>query len=167
MEQISVIWTQWVAPIFCGLSLTSIITAVIYGLVRGYITKLIKKINISAIEEKAVDKGVEKIKDITFKHDIMPLVESKLEGIGEDALSEVKKLITENTKKYEEVIEILSKFSAFFDDSITISAETKNSLKTAILNAQSHVEVEPEPVESEIIFEEPIVEKKEKKVIKR
>lgn len=154
MEQISIIWTQWVAPIFGGLSLTAIATAVIYGLVRGFITKLTKKINIEKIEEKAVDKGVEKIKEITFQHDIMPLVESKLKSINEVALNDVKELISNYNKQYSYLINILKQFSSYFDDSISISADKKIELQKLVADAETMIIVDTEPVISKVLVEE-------------
>ena len=167
MEHFNIIWNQYIAPIFGGLTLTTILTGIIYALIRGFIIKLIKKINIEKVEEKAVNKGIEKIEKITFQHDITPLVKSNLEMVNEIALKDFKELLSNNNKQYSYLINILKQFSSYFDDSISISADKKIKLQKLFADAETMIAVDIAPVESEIIIEEPIVEKKEKKVIKR
>lgn len=167
MDKLNEIWSYiqpWIPTI---ISVLTAIGAVCYAIYK--IVKLVKELksDTQKTNEQLKNDVVSSFKNVVFKHDIAPLVESKLKSLDEKALAEVKDLIKNNTEKYEKLINILSKFSAFFDDSITISQETKNELKTAISEAKTDIEKDPEPVESEIIFEEPIVEKKEKKVIKR
>lgn len=167
MDKLNEIWSYiqpWIPTI---ISVLTAIGAVCYAIYK--IVKLVKELksDTQKTNEQLKNDVVSSFKNVVFKHDIAPLVESKLKSLDEKALVEVKDLIKNNTEKYEKLINILSKFSAFFDDSITISQETKNELKTAISEAKTDIEKDPEPVESEIIFEEPIVEKKEKKVIKR
>ena len=91
MEIINQVWV-WIASAVGGISLTSIITAIIYGCLKSAFNKTISKINVQKIADQATEKGVEKVKKISFTHSIQPLVESELKKVNEHSI-EVLKII--------------------------------------------------------------------------
>ena len=61
MEILNTIW-QYVLPIGGGVTLGALIIGILVPVVKGTVSKLIDRINVEKIEEKAVNAGVEKIK---------------------------------------------------------------------------------------------------------
>lgn len=134
MEMFNEIWV-WVVSLLGGISLSSIITAILYGCLKGAFNKTISKINVQKIADQATEKGVEKVKKISFTHSIQPLVESELKKVNEHSVEVLKKELLDVKEKYDKVINILDKFAAYFDNSIGVPEEKKAELKQALLDA--------------------------------
>ena len=156
MEILNHIW-QTVAPYLAGISIGGIFTAVIYGLLRGAFAKTVNKINVDKIVENATEKGIEKVKEISFKHSIQPLVNSELEKVTEKANRYISEEMYKLDTRYSHLIEILEKLSAYFNNSVFVSEEAKEELNKAIEEAKA-VEHKVESVVAETV-----VEKEEKK----
>ena len=78
------IFTQaviWIGTALGGISLAGIMTAILYGCIKGAFNKTISKINVQKIADEATEKGVEKVRKVSFTHSIQPLVESELKKI--------------------------------------------------------------------------------------
>lgn len=148
---ISEVWT-WIASIFGGVSITGILTGVIYGSLKGAFNKTISKINVEKIADNATEKGVEKVKKITFNHSIQPLVESGLQKVNEKSNEYIEKTVERLEKKLDTVILIQEKQAAYFDNSIGVSETAKEELKQAILGAKKGI-VEVESVIAEETIE--------------
>ena len=149
MEILNTIWV-WVISILGGLSISSIISAVIYGCLKGAFNKTISKINVEKIADLATDKGVERVKKVSFTHNIQPIVESELKKINEYAIEVFNKKMETISKQYEMIVQILIKFSAYFDNSIGVPDSAKEDLKKILLEA---LENEPKQAESVVIDE--------------
>lgn len=155
MEILNTIWV-WVISILGGLSISSIISAVIYGCLKGAFNKTISKINVEKIADLATDKGVERVKKVSFTHNIQPIVESELKKINEYSKEVFDKKMETISKQYEMIVKILIKFSAYFDNSIGVPDSAKEDLKKILLEA---LEDEPKQAESIVIdeiIEEPL-----------
>lgn len=148
-EFFSQVWV-WVITALGGISLSAIISAIIYGCLKGAFNKTISKINVEKIADKATDKGIERVKKIAFTHDIQPLVESKLIEINEKSTEVLKKELAVVSAKYDKVVNILDKLACYFDNSIGVSEENKKALKKAIGEAR---EIEVLPAESVVVEE--------------
>ena len=161
MEFLNHIWNV-IAPYLAGVSVGGVLTAVLYGCLKGAFSKTISKINVSQIAEDATSKGIDKIKEVSFKHSIQPLVNSELNKITEKANSYIIEQIDKIDNKYNKIIEILAKFSAYFDNSVFVPDEVKSELKTAIKNAK----IDDIKVESitEIVEEKPQTVTKQSKM---
>lgn len=151
-EIFSQVWV-WVVTALGGISLSAIITSIIYGCLKGAFNKAIAKINVEKIADKATEKGVERVKKIAFTHDIQPLVESELVKINEKSTEVLKEELKKVSAKYDKVVTILEKLSAYFDNSIGVSEQAKTELKIALVNAK---EEEVLPAESVVIVEEKV-----------
>lgn len=139
MEEIfSQVWV-WIASAVGGLSIAGILTAVIYGVLQGAFKRTISKINVEKIAELATDKGVEKVKSISFSHSIQPLIESELHKINEYAQMAVAGYLDQLNKRYDYIISILDKLSAYFDNSIGVCENAKKELKAIIAEAKEEV----------------------------
>lgn len=136
MEIFSQIWV-WILSTLGGISIAGIVSAIIYGCLKGAFNKTIAKINVQKIAEQATEKGVEKVKKVSFSHSIQPLVESELKKINEHSVEVLKSCMEETEKKYENIITILEKLSAYFDNSIGVSDGAKEELKKAIMLAKN------------------------------
>ena len=152
MEIFTEIW-MWIVSAVGGITLAGIITAIIYGSLKGAFNRAISKINVQKITEQATDKGIERIKKISFSHSIQPLVESELKKVYEQATKTINDELKRVQENYNNIINVLEKLSAYFDNSIGINESTKAELKNALESAKDKsvvvdsVVAEPEIVE--------------------
>ena len=155
---INAIW-QAIAPYVTVITSSGILSTVIVFVMKLMFTKAMNRIDVEKIADKATDKGVAKVEKITFKHEIQPLVESKLKEIQETANNVAKTELVKMEEKYDKLVTIMECFAQYFDNSVGVPESAKESLKKAIEIAK----VEQEPVvESVIVKEEKkvVVEKK-------
>ena len=143
----------WIAGIVAGVSIPTIIGTVFYLVVKGSVTRMISKINVQKIAEQATEKGIEKVKKVSFTHNIQPLVESELVKINEKSNEHINNTVARLEKKLDKVILIQEKQAKYFDNSIGVSDEAKKELKEAIEKAKTDI---VEPVES--VIEEEVKE---------
>lgn len=158
MEIFSEIWA-WIIAGVSSISFNAIFLAIGLGIIRGSANKVASKFNVEKISEKATEKGVSKLKEMTFNHSIQPIVESKLRVISEEANGIVKKELEETQKRYDKLINVIEKLASYFDNSIGVPEEKKAELKQAVLEAKN----EPTSVSSVVI--EQVVETKAEAVI--
>lgn len=116
-------------------------------------------------KEQATDGAVNQIQTMSFKHDIQPLVESRLETINEKSLEIVEKTLGDVLNKYTKLVNVLQALANYFDNSIGVPENAKQALKDAIKDAQNTYYIDT-PVESTVVIkhEEPKVEILEPKV---
>lgn len=154
MEILNQIW-QAIAPYVAGISVSGIISVVIYGCLKSAFNRTINKINVEKIAEKATDKGVEKVKTVSFKHSIQPLVESELAKIDEKVAKQFKEELKKVQDNYNKLVAVLEKLSAYFDGSIGVSEQAKSELKQALTDAKNEPTIAESVVVDRIIEEEP------------
>ena len=151
MEFLNEIWV-WIMSAIGGLSLSAIISSIIYGCLKGAFNKTISKINVESIADKATEKGIERVKKVSFTHNIQPLVESGLEKVNEKAIETLREELVKLDNKYNNIINILEKQAAYFDNSIGVPEEKKAELKQAIVEAQNKPVVAESVVIDEIVI---------------
>ena len=151
MEFLNEIWI-WIMSAIGGLSLSAIISSIIYGCLKGAFNKTISKINVESIADKATEKGIERVKKVSFTHNIQPLVESGLEKVNEKAVETLREELVKLDNKYNNIINILEKQAAYFDNSIGVPEEKKAELKQAIVEAQNKPVVAESVVVDEIVI---------------
>lgn len=164
------IFTQavvWIGTALGGISLAGIITAILYGCIKGAFNKTISKINVQKIADEATEKGVEKVRKVSFTHSIQPLVESKLEKINEKATEVIDKSVQSLNAKFDNVILILERLSAYFDNSIGVSEQAKAELKKAIADAKNEVKTAESVVEVEDVKKVEKIETKKSTKVER
>ena len=142
------IWV-WIVSALGGISLSAIISAIIYGCLKGAFNKAIAKINVQKIADQATEKGVERVKKVAFTHSIQPLVESELKKVNEHSVEVLNAKLEDVENKYNNIINILEKQAAYFDNSIGVPEEKKEELKQAIAEAKN----EPKTAESVVVEE--------------
>lgn len=142
----------WILSICGGVTVSGLVSAIIYACLKGAFNKAIARINVEKIADKATEKGVERVKKIAFTHDIQPLCESELEKINEKADKHIEKTVARLESKLDKVILIQEKQAAYFDNSIGVTDTAKAELKKAIEDAKTEI---VEPVESIVVEEEP------------
>ena len=158
MEFLNEIWV-WIMSAVGGVSLSAIISAIIYGCLKGAFNKTISKINVESIADKATEKGIERVKKVSFTHNIQPLVESELKKVNEHSVEVLKKELADVQAKYDNVINILEKLACYFDNSIGVADEKKAELKQAIAKAQN------EPMVADSVVVDEIVEPTQKQAV--
>lgn len=141
------IWV-WLVGGLSGVTLGTIITWLNSLNVSRSINKTIRKYDPQKAQNEAIKEGLDKIKGVTFKHEIKPIVESELVKVNENAVKSLKKELAEIKGQYTKVVLILKKLSAYFDDSIVSDAK-KEELHEAIAQAEET----PSYVESVVIEE--------------
>ena len=151
MEFLNEIWI-WIMSAIGGVSLSAIISSIIYGCLKGAFNKTISKINVESIADKATEKGIERVKKVSFTHNIQPLVESGLEKVNEKAVETLREELVKLDNKYNNIINILEKQAAYFDNSIGVPEEKKAELKQAIVEAQNKPVVAESVVIDEIVI---------------
>lgn len=161
MEWLNNLWNT-IAPYVSGISIAGILSAIIYGVLRGAFNKTISKINVKEISENATEKGIEKIKEVSFKQSIQPLVESELKKITEQANEYIKSELKEVHENYEKLIGCIEALSKYFDNSIGVPQKAKDELKEKIAIAKNQEKdiVSNLSEDISVKIEAPIVEEK-------
>ena len=109
----------------------------IYGSLKGAFNKTISKINVKEIADKATEKGIQRVKKVSFTHSIQPLVESGLERVNEKSNQYIDAAIKRMEDKLDSIILIQEKQAAYFDNSIGVSETAKQELRDAISEARN------------------------------
>lgn len=120
-----------------GVSLGGIVSAVFYGLIKSQTNKTLNKLNDKTTTNEIVSNVVSAIGNTSLSMNIQPIVESKLKALNEAVYSELDKAMDSQREKDLAVINILVALAGYFDNSIGVSDESKEALKTAIENAKS------------------------------
>lgn len=154
---INAIW-EVIKPYFTAGTIATAIGTIIGVISKHNLVKKLKEIDFKKAQEEIVEGGIEKIKDITYKVDITPIVESKLVEIEQKTLLAVKAQVDAMKTQYANMLEVLKGISAYFDDSYLISQEKKDAVQQAIEDA------EKELPQDETIVVEPVVEEEPKQV---
>lgn len=144
---------------FGGVSLLTIMVTAIVLILKASVAKMINRINVEKIIEKSTDKGIERVRKISFTHSIQPLVESKLQEVNEYAVKVVKGELEKVQEKYDKLVNVIECLAEYFDNSIGVAEDKKEQLKNAIAIAKG--EKVEEEVESTIVEEIQQVESKE------
>ena len=157
METLRKIW-ELIAPYFSGSLAGAIIACIVLPFIKGTITKTTEKLNVQGIMDKvysaiddAVNKAVDRIKNLAFKQSIQPIVKSELEKVTERANSYIEGEVSDIRDGNDKIVAALSALGAYFDDSIVPDAK-KQAFYAAIASAKSPV------TEQEITVEEITVE---------
>ena len=143
MEILDAIFS-YVLPIGGGITVGGAIIAIGAKVIKSGVSKLIDKINVKQIEQEAVQRGIDKIKDISFTQSIQPVVESELKKVTETANEYLFKQLKEVKEGYANLVTILAKFSAYFDNSVGIPENVKKELKDALAGATPVEEIKQE-----------------------
>ena len=158
MEWLNQIWV-WVLGGLGGITVGGIVTVICTAFIKGSITKVVAKVDVAKTEEKAVNEGLKKLKGVTFKHNIQPVVESEIAKLNETAIAGIKGSLNDIKAEYTNLVLIMKKLAAYFDDSI-VSDEKKAELHEAIAQAEGS----PLYVES-VALEENIKEDKKAEIV--
>ena len=138
MELLNTIW-GYVLPVGGGLTVGAIIVAIALPILKGSATKIVSRLNVEEIEKKAVERGVEQVKNISFTQNIQPLVKSELVKVTEAVTAELQSNIEKVHNDYISILAIMEKLSAYFDNSIAITDEAKKALKDEIEKAKNAI----------------------------
>lgn len=161
MEWLNSVW-EYVLPIGGGITIGAIVVAILTAILKGFTTKFTEKVNLQAIEQKAVDNGIEKLKNVSFKQTIQPIVESGLKKVSEEANARIDQHLTETEKRYQQLITIMEKFACYFDGAVGVSQEVKDDFHKAIADATNETADDTLTAVEEIKETEKATTKKEK-----
>lgn len=153
----------WITSIVGSIGLGTLVSYIVALVNSSRLKKALAQFKAEQIAQLATDKGIDKIKSMSFKHDIQPIVESELKKVYEYSVAVCEKEIDVVKGQYARILGVLEALSKYFDNSIGVSEEAKEELKSAIAEAKEDAEI-LEPVESTPIVEEPKEQPKETKV---
>lgn len=174
-EMIKSAWF-WVITTIGGGSLIGLIVVVCIMVAKGKIAKFISQINVKQIykevHEEAFKDVQNGIKEVVFKQNIQPVLESGLEKVNEKTDERLVKYIGNLEKKMDLLHEENKAFASYFDSSIGVTDEAKARMKKAIENYEKDMaEIEPANEQTievkEIIIEQPKTENNPQKTEKK
>ena len=155
----STVW-GWIIAALGGVSLTGLISAIIYISLKGAFNRTIEKQNLKKTQEdaaeQAAEKAVAKIKNISFKQSLQPVIVGQLKLITAETQEMVKQELKEVKEQYNNVVHILEALAKYFDNSIGVSEEAKENLKNAIYQAKE--QKVDESIEEEVTLTQEEVE---------
>lgn len=133
MEIINGVWS-WLAPLLGTVTVSGVIGFVVTLITKAIMKRFIAKINVEKVATEATNKGIEKIKQIDFKHNIEPIAKSELKKVSEEANARIEEQMGIMKKQYQMMLNVFVKFSAYFEDSM-ISDQKKAELHEALSEA--------------------------------
>lgn len=148
----------WVTSIVGSISLSTILSFFIALINSNRIKKAIASYRAGEVAELATDKGIERIKSMTFSHDIQPLVESELEKINEHSVKVLKAELNVVKEQYAHLVGVLEALAKYFENAYGVSDETKAELKAKVEEAKEDT-YKVTAVASSVVVEEKPVEK--------
>lgn len=160
METVNQIWSV-IAPYLAGISVAGVVSTIFYAILNAAFRKTVNKIDVKKIVKESTDKGIEQVKEVTFKHSIQPVVNSELVKINEKADEHLEKAIQRLEKGYDKLVNVIDKLGAFYDDSM-IPNEKKEAFKQAVKEALTD-NTQEVILESDVIVEDKKETKKETK----
>lgn len=153
------VWVVAVAGLIAGSGIVGLIVAMLPKLITNIV---IKKINIKQEKEKGFNEGIAQVKKVTFKHSIKPLVDARLDKIEDDAVEVLQKQNKEIKIQYNNIVNVLDKFLAFFENSL-VSEEKKEEMREALEVAKRPVVAEEVIEDGEIVVEDDKLAQNEEK----
>lgn len=132
------IW-EVIKPYFTAGTIATAISTIVGIISKHSLVKKLKEIDFKKAQEDIVEGGIEKVKDVAFKCDITPIVESKLVDIEQKALLAIKEQVDTMKTQYANMLAVLKGISAYFDDSYLISQEKKEAVQQAIEGAEKEL----------------------------
>lgn len=156
MEILEKIW-NYALPIGGGITVGAIVIVVLTFLFKnvlgGQLTKKLNEIDVAAIEKKAVDTGVSRLKEMSFTQSIEPLVKSELIKYTEIANGYLKEDIAVMQAQIGQLLSVLKALAAYFDNSIGVSDEAKAALKETIEGAEAVIKPQ-KTAECKVVYED-------------
>lgn len=156
----------WVGSVLGGVSIASIITAIICGVIRGGFSKAISKINVEEISERATNKAIEKVKEVSFKQSIEPIAKAELTKITEQANMFIEKAFEKTQEQYNKLLKVVESFAKYFENSVYITEEAKENLRKALKEAEIEPTIDNVIEVEQIVVEEEKEPKKAKEQVK-
>lgn len=150
------IWDKIALFVTTGLgsiSVGAVISWIVAIVNSSKIKKALAQFRAQEIASLSVEQGIDRLKSMTFEHDIKPLVESELQKVYEYSVAMVNNELKNMENKYNQIINILEALSKYFDNSIGVSDEAKEELKEEIEKAKTDAEIN-EPVKATVVVAE-------------
>lgn len=144
------IWLTVVSLAGSG-ALSAIIASIFAFINNARIQKMIT--TAQKLSETEANKGIDKIKTITYKHDIQPIVESELKKINEYSVEVLKKELLVVKLQYDQLIHIVKALSHYFDNAYGINEDAREELNQYLDEAEKAI-TPTQSAETQVIIEE-------------
>ena len=147
-------WAKYGNAITTGLYtiISAIVLAIIKKIVGGAVDKINNATTISTISDSVANSVTNKIKQVETTIAIEPFVKAEIAKVMEIAYNDVKKDYIENDKKLYATLMVLKALSAYFDNSIGITQDSKEKLAEEIKKAEALYNEEPTS-ETKVVIE--------------
>lgn len=143
-----------------SVSIPTVIGVIVSSWLRSKNDKHLKSLDLEGVSTAAADitvtKTLGKMKTYTFKHDIEPIAEEKIDEASKRLTKDLRKDIKKIHEENAHIVKVIDEFSKFFDNSFYVSEENKEKLRIALDEAKGDF-TEKELAES-VLVEEPVVE---------
>lgn len=136
-----------------GVSVLGLLIGVAITIIKAKAEKIFSRKQLDKSAEYMADKTCEKIKKVTIRQEIQPVLESGLEKVNEKSVVFVKKAVDDLNAKLDQIIRIQEAQAKYFDNSIGVNEEARVELKQAIADAKNTPKIE-ETQEIEIVIDE-------------
>lgn len=153
MEWLINTWNACKEWIISG-GVTVILTAIGAGLMKGIGEKAITKIDVKSMIDKIKSNTINQIENVTFTHDIAPLVKKEFKEYDTTFANIIKTQYA--------TIKVIEAFADYFNDSVGVSDDKKEAFNKALEEAKKVVALPAEPVEVKIVVEKQKVEEEVK-----
>lgn len=139
MEQLTELWAKimpYVINTFTTTTLLAIITAILKSWINTKFEKNKITIDTTEIAKKSSDAILSKISNLQLKQSIQPLVESEMKKVCENIYATYNRDCKILQNRLDKIVNILEAQAHYFDNSIGITEEAKQSVKDAINEAR-------------------------------
>lgn len=164
----STMWAKYGNAITTGLYtiISAIVLALIKKIVGGAVDKINNATTISTISDSVANSVTNKIKQVETTIAIEPFIKAEIAKVMEIAYNDVKKDYIENDKKLYATLMVLKSLSAYFDNSIGITQDSKEKLAEEIKKAEALYSEEPTS-ETKVVIESEEAKPLEEETIQR
>ena len=164
----STMWAKYCNAITTGLYtiISAIVLALIKKIVGGAVDKINNATTISTISDSVANSVTNKIKQVETTIAIEPFIKAEIAKVMEIAYNDVKKDYIENDKKLYATLMVLKSLSAYFDNSIGITQDSKEKLAEEIKKAEALYNEEPTS-ETKVVIESEEAKPLEEETIQR
>lgn len=124
-------------------TILSFVVAGLTAIMQGLIKKAISKESFTEVANKMIDKSVDRIGDITYKVDIMPVIESKVKTYMEQVSEELDKKIENQTSEEKTTQQLLIYLLQIYSNSMLLDSTQKEEI-TKFIETLTNEKVEEE-----------------------
>ena len=146
-----------------GISIGSIVTAVVVAIIRKETAKVANKVEDKQTKIDIANGVIDGIKDTKIGVSIMPIVKSEIIKLGEISNAHNEKREKLQDERYAAIIRLLECQAEYFNNSVGVADDAKQNMQDALCAAKELVKVLPKEIPA--VIEVELKEEKEETTI--